>query len=50
MMAEDYPSALAALDRLAALHAEKPGHVYLRAIVLDKIKDLKPALEATSDF
>ena len=45
VMAEDYPAAIAALDKLAELHAEKPGHVYLRAIVLDKIKDLKPALE-----
>ena len=36
--------------RLAALHAEKPGHVYLRAIVLDKISDLKPALESYQRF
>jgi tetratricopeptide (TPR) repeat protein len=50
VMAEDYPAALAALDRLAALHAEKPGHVYLRAIVLDRIKQLKPALESYQKF
>lgn len=50
VMAEDYPDALAALDRLAALHAEKPGHVYLRAIVLDKIKQAKPALESYQRF
>jgi len=50
VMAEDYPSALAALDRLAALNAEKPGHVYLRAIVLDKTRDLKPALESYQRF
>jgi len=50
VMAEDYPSAIAALDRLAALNAEKPGHVYLRAIVLDKIRDLKPALAAYQRF
>ena len=49
-MAEDYPDALAALDRLAALHAEKPGHVYFRAIVLDKTRDLKPALESYQRF
>lgn len=49
-MAEDYPHALGALDRLAALHAEKPGHVYLRAIVLDKVRDLKPALESYQRF
>jgi Flp pilus assembly protein TadD len=50
VMAEDYPAALTALDRLAALHAEKPGHVYLRAIVLDKIRDIKPALESYQKF
>ncbi len=49
-MAENYPPALAALDRVAALHAEKPGHVFLRAIVLDKIRDLKPALESYQRF
>jgi tetratricopeptide (TPR) repeat protein len=50
VMAEDYPNALGALDRLTALHAEKPGHVYLRAIVLDKVRDLKPALESYQLF
>jgi tetratricopeptide (TPR) repeat protein len=50
VMAENYPPALAALDRIAALHAEKPGHVFLRAIVLDKIRDLKPALASYERF
>ena len=50
VMAEDYPAALAALDRIAALHAEKPGHVYLRAIVLDKTQQKKEALEAYRRF
>jgi len=50
VMAEDYPAALGALDRLATLHAEKPGHVYLRAIVLDKNRQLKPALESYQKF
>jgi len=50
VMAEDYPRALGALDRLAALHDEKPGHVYLRAIVLDKIRQIKPALESYQKF
>jgi len=50
VMAEDFPAALNALDRVAALHAEKPGHVFLRAIVLDKIKDRKPALENYERF
>ncbi|HYL36528.1 MAG TPA: tetratricopeptide repeat protein [Bryobacteraceae bacterium] len=50
VMAENYPAALSALDKLAALHAEKPGHVYLRAIVLDRINDRKAALESYEKF
>jgi len=50
VLAENYAGALAALDKIAALHAEKPGHVYLRAIVLDKIHQLKPALESYQRF
>ncbi len=50
VMAENYPSAIGALDKVAALHAEKPGHVYLRAIVLDKTKQLQPALDSYRRF
>ncbi|HTW66034.1 MAG TPA: tetratricopeptide repeat protein [Bryobacteraceae bacterium] len=50
VMAENYPAALAALDRVAALNAEKPGHIFLRAIVLDRMRDLKPALAAYQRF
>jgi tetratricopeptide (TPR) repeat protein len=50
VMAENYAPALGALDRVAALHAEKPGHVFLRAIVLDKTRDLKPAIESYERF
>jgi tetratricopeptide (TPR) repeat protein len=50
VMAEDYPAALAALDRIAALQAEKPGHVYLRAIVLDKTQQRRPALDSYERF
>jgi len=46
----NFPGALAALDRIRALHAEKPGHVFLRAIVLDRTHDLKPALESYRQF
>jgi tetratricopeptide (TPR) repeat protein len=38
VMAENYPPALAALDRIAALNAEKPGH------------DVKPALASYQRF
>jgi len=50
VMAENYPAAINALDRVAALNAEKPGHVFLRAIVLDKIRDRKPALACYQRF
>jgi len=50
VLAEDYQPALEALDHVRALHAEKPGHLFLRAIVLDKLKQTKPALEAYRQF
>ncbi|HYP08689.1 MAG TPA: tetratricopeptide repeat protein [Bryobacteraceae bacterium] len=50
VLAEQYPQALAALDKVKALNAEKPGHFYLRAIVLDKHKMYEPALENYEKF
>ena len=44
-LAEAYPQALYALDQVRRLHAEKAGHFYFRAIILDKLKQKKPALE-----
>jgi tetratricopeptide (TPR) repeat protein len=44
-LAEQYPQALYALDQIHRLHAEKAGHFYFRAIILDKLKQVKPALE-----
>jgi tetratricopeptide (TPR) repeat protein len=44
VIAEMYPEALGALDQIHRLNAEKPGHFYLRAIVLDKLRQIKPAL------
>jgi tetratricopeptide (TPR) repeat protein len=49
-LAQQYPQALAALDKLRELHAEKPGHFYLRAIILDKLHQLKPALLSYQQF
>ena len=46
----DYPRALAALDRIKALGGEKPGHMYLRAIILDRLRDLKGALASYRQF
>lgn len=50
VMAEDYATALAALDKVKQLNAETAGHFFLRAIVLDKNKQQKPALEAYQKF
>lgn len=50
ILMENYPAGLTALDHVASLHAEKPGHVYFRAIVQDKTKQLKPALESYQRF
>ncbi len=50
VLLENYPGALAALDRLKALGAETPGHLYLRAIILDKTRQLRPALENYQAF
>lgn len=42
--------ALAALDKLRGLGAEIPGHLFLRAMVLDRINDDKGALEYYRKF
>ena len=47
---EDYPRAVAALDKLRELKAETPPHFFFRAIILDKMKQPKPALEAYKRF
>jgi predicted Zn-dependent protease len=48
--AEQYPEALATLDRLRALHAESPGHLFLRAVVLEHLRLRKEAVEAYNQF
>lgn len=50
IMAELYPQALMALDQVRRLNAEKPGHFFFRAIVLDKLQQPKPALESYQKF
>ena len=47
---EDYPGALGAFDRLRELKAETPPHWFFRAIIFDKLKQAKPALEAYRKF
>ena len=50
VLLKQYEQALAALDRVKALNAEKPGHFYLRAIVLDKNRVYEPALHSYERF
>jgi len=49
-MMEDYPQSLAAFDRARALGEDTPGNWFLRAIILDKLHQVKPALEAYRRF
>jgi tetratricopeptide (TPR) repeat protein len=50
VLAELYPQALAALDKIHSLNADKPGDYYYRAIVLDKLHQIKPALASYQQF
>jgi len=47
---ENYTQGLAALDRVKALGKETPGDLFYRAISLDKLHQLKPALAAYQQF
>ncbi len=54
VLMERYDLALTALEQVKTLGAEKPGHKYLRAITLDKVrqdkKQARVALAAYEDF
>jgi tetratricopeptide (TPR) repeat protein len=50
VIAEQYPQAVAALDRVRALGAETAGHYYFRAISLDHMRQLKEALASYNQF
>jgi tetratricopeptide (TPR) repeat protein len=49
-MAEQFEQALAALDQVHVLGQEIPGDHYLRAIILDKLRQYKPALDSYQEF
>jgi Tfp pilus assembly protein PilF len=49
-MMGDYPQALAAFEQAARLGENTAGNWFLRAIILDKLKQLKPAREAYERF
>ncbi len=46
----DFPQALAALDKARGLGGETAGNCFMRAIMLDEMKQLKPALAAYREF
>ena len=50
VLAEQYPQALAALDKVHNLNADTPGDFYYRAMVLDKLHQIKPALASYQRF
>jgi tetratricopeptide (TPR) repeat protein len=50
VLAELYPQALAALDKIHSLNADSAGNYYYRAIVLDKLHQIKPALASYQRF
>lgn len=50
VLSEQYPQALAALDQIHNLNAESAGDFYFRAIVLDKLHQVKPALSSYQKF
>ena len=50
VLGEQYQQALAALDKVHTLRAETAGDFYLRAIVLDKFHQVKPALQIIRRF
>ena len=50
MVTEQYPQALAALDRVRALGAETIGHVFVRALAFDHLHQAKDAVENYNRF
>jgi tetratricopeptide (TPR) repeat protein len=50
VLAEQYQQALAALDKVHNLNADIAGDFYYRAIVLDKLHQVKPALASYQRF
>jgi tetratricopeptide (TPR) repeat protein len=48
--AAQYPQALACLDKVHNLNADTAGDFYYRAIVLDKLRQVKPALASYKKF
>ena len=50
VLTEQFPQALAALERVRALGGETTGHYFLRALVHDRLQQRKEALENYNKF
>lgn len=50
VLAELYPQAIATLDKIHSLNADTAGDFYYRAIVMDKLHQIKPAIAAYQKF
>lgn len=50
ILLEDYPRALAALDKVRELKAEAAAHFFFRALALDHLKQSQPAYESYQKF
>ena len=50
IVSQQYPQALAALDKVHGLNGDSAGDFYYRAIALDKLHKLKPAIESYRKF
>ena len=49
-MMGDFPTSLAAFDKARDLGENTAGNWFLHAIILDKLKQLKPAVDAYQHF
>ena len=50
VLSEQYPQAIAALDKVRGLNAETAGNYYYRAICFDKLHQKKPAIASYQRF
>ncbi len=50
IVSQQYPQALGALDKVRALNGETAGNYYYRAIALDKLHQIKPAIASYRKF
>jgi tetratricopeptide (TPR) repeat protein len=50
VLSSQYPEALAALDKVHSLNGDTPGDLYYRAIIYDKLHQVKQALASYEQF